>query len=217
MQEKFFMKKGFIIGAAVLLCSALGASIYLRTAFDPKPAEGLDYDDPPTRTELLADPALREKWLVEPDSIYDLYLGQTEGGVCTHDESFTEPVIPEGKYYPNGDRNADYYMEIKNGTFCLRWQDGSVASDDRVWGGEREYKVVTFHYADNAILCSEWHEYTDEEREQNGTLDKYSVIHGVSVTFCDGKAYIMPPAFRAGEGNVIRTDPSNQLSIPDET
>lgn len=34
------MKKGFIIGAAVLLCSALGASIYLRTAFDPKPAEG---------------------------------------------------------------------------------------------------------------------------------------------------------------------------------
>ena len=61
------MKKGFIIGAAVLLCSALGASIYLRTAFDPKPAEGLDYDDPPTRTELLADPALREKWLVEPD------------------------------------------------------------------------------------------------------------------------------------------------------
>ena len=42
------MKKGFIIGAAVLLCSALGASIYLRTAFDPKPAEGLDYDDPPT-------------------------------------------------------------------------------------------------------------------------------------------------------------------------
>ena len=48
------MKKGFIIGAAVLLCSALGASFYLRTAFDPKPAEGLDYDDPPTRTELLA-------------------------------------------------------------------------------------------------------------------------------------------------------------------
>ena len=30
------MKKGFIIGAAVLLCSALGASIYLRTAFEPK-------------------------------------------------------------------------------------------------------------------------------------------------------------------------------------
>ena len=49
------MKKGFIIGAAVLLCYALGASIYLRTAFDPKPAEGLDYDDPPTRTELLAE------------------------------------------------------------------------------------------------------------------------------------------------------------------
>ena len=107
-------------------------------------------------------------------------------------------------------------MEIKNGTFCLRWQDGSVASDDRVWGGEREYKVVTFHYTDDVMLCSEWHEYTDEEREQNGTLDKYSVIHGVSVTFRDGKAYIMPPAFRAGEGNVIRTDPSMQLSIPDE-
>lgn len=145
----------------------------------------------------------------------ELYLGQS-CGVCTHDESFTEPVIPEGKYYPNGDRNADYYMEIKNGTFCLRWQDGSVASDDRVWGGEREYKVVTFHYTDDVMLCSEWHEYTDEEREQNGTLDKYSVIHGVSVTFRDGKAYIMPPAFRAGEGNVIRTDPSMQLSIPDE-
>ena len=83
-------------------------------------------------------------------------------------------------------------------------------------GRRREYKVVTFHYADSVILCSEWHEYTDEEREQNGTLDKYSVIHGVSVTFRDGKAYIMPPAFRAGEGNVIRTDPSIQLSIPDE-
>lgn len=150
-----------------------------------------------------------------PDAVDELFIGQSYG-VCTHDESFTEPVIPEGKYYPNGDRNADYYMEIKNGTFCLRWQDGSVASDDRVWGGEREYKVVTFHYADSVILCSEWHEYTDEEREQNGTLDKYSVIHGVSVTFRDGKAYIMPPAFRAGEGNVIRTDPSMQLSIPDE-
>lgn len=145
----------------------------------------------------------------------ELYLGQSNG-ICTHDESFTEPVIPEGKYYPNGDRNADYYMEIKNGTFCLRWQDGSVASDDRVWGGEREYKVVTFHYTDDVMLCSEWHEYTDEEREQNGTLDKYSVIHGVTVTFRDGKAYIMPPAFRAGEGNVVRTDPSMQLSVPDE-
>ena len=65
-------------------------------------------------------------------------------------------------------------------------------------GRRREYKVVTFHYADSVILCSEWHEYTDEEREQNGTLDRYSVIHGVSVTFRDGKAYIMPPAFRAG-------------------
>lgn len=145
----------------------------------------------------------------------ELYLGQSNG-ICTHDESFTEPVIPEGKYYPNGDRNADYYMEIKNGTFCLRNRDGSAASDDRVWGGERGYKVVTFHYTDDVMLCSEWHEYTDEEREQNGTLDKYSVIHGVTVTFRDGKAYIMPPAFRAGEGNVVRTDPSMQLSVPDE-
>ena len=79
------------------------------------------------------------------------------------------------------------------------------------------YGPMILGVADSVILCSEWHEYTDEELEQNGTLDKYSVIHGVSVTFRDGKAYIMPPAFRAGEGNVIRTDPSMQLSIPDET
>ena len=54
------MKKGFIIGAAVLLCSALGASIYLRSAFAPKHAEWLYSDDPPTRPDLLAVPALRE-------------------------------------------------------------------------------------------------------------------------------------------------------------
>ncbi len=148
-------------------------------------------------------------------SVSELWIGQSYG-VCTHDESYTEPVIPDGKYYPGGDKNADYYMEIKEGTVCLRWQDGSIASDDRTWGGVREYRVVTMHGPDAVMLCVEWYEYTDEERKLNDTLDRYRAKRGVNVKFRDGKAYIMAPAFRAGEGNVVRTDPSMPLSIPDE-
>ena len=196
MQRDKFAKKSTIIAICVVCVIALSA-VVITLIRSIRTVGGTDEQN------------------LSSEGVSELYVGQSYG-VCTHDESYTEPVIPQGRYYPGGDKNADYYMEIKDGTFCLRWQDGSIASDDPVWGGEREYKVVTLHATDAVMLCSEWTEWTDEEREQNGTLDKYRIVHGANVNFKDGKAYIMPPAFRAGEGNVIRTDPSMLLSIPDE-
>ncbi len=86
------------------------------------------------------------------------YIGQT----CDHDDSYTEPVVPDGKYYPNGDINADYYIEIADNTVSYRNSDGSCI-EDFVWNGQ-EFKVITQHYADDSLTLSYiWDEYTDEE------------------------------------------------------
>ncbi|MCM1523137.1 MAG: hypothetical protein NC120_01655 [Ruminococcus sp.] len=166
-----------------------------------------------TWEQLAADP---ERYgVAQPESLNDLYSGQTEGGVCTHDETFTEPVIPDGKYYPDGNAGAEYYLEISGNTMCFRDKNGNPYGDVEAWCGEREYKVITMHTDDAAMLCAEW----EDAKLLPGCpyLDKYRVLRGTHVEFDEnGKAYIAPICLTLGAGETANEmTECDKLYIPE--
>lgn len=88
----------------------------------------------------------------------EYYPGQT----CDHDDSYVEPTVSDGRYYPNGDADADYYIEIIGSTVTYKNADGSVL-EDFVWNGG-EFRVITQHALDdNVVMAFVWTERTDEE------------------------------------------------------
>ena len=57
----------------------------------------------------------------------DYFFGQSMYGVCVHDESYTEPLLKNGKYYPDGDISAPYYLEItENKYLCYKPSSGDA-------------------------------------------------------------------------------------------
>lgn len=141
-----------------------------------------------TWEQLAADP---ERYGASPIGYDDFYFGQSEGGVCTHDETFTEPVIPDGKYYPDGNVNAEYYLEISGNTMCYKDRNGEPYGNNQYWIGQREYKVITVHHDDIAVLCPNWRDA--EFLPGSPYLDKYQIINGTQVDFDEnGRAYIAP-------------------------
>ncbi len=116
----------------------------------------------------------------------DIFVGQSEHGYCTHDESFTEPIMPNGRYYPDGNVNAPYYLEItENKYYCFKAADGEPAAllemaynynnaAEQLYGKDflacadlntickkKEFKLITAHYMDGepAYMWSEWVEF----------------------------------------------------------
>lgn len=79
----------------------------------------------------------------------DIFWNQTPSG-CTHDLSYTEPVIPTGKYYPNGDPSSEYYMEITN-------ENGGYYFYDNT--GKHQFIVLTEHgMGDRIFMAASWTE-----------------------------------------------------------
>lgn len=107
-------------------------------------------------------------WL-EKNTKTDIFFGQSEGGVCTHDESYTEPIIPNGRYYPDGNISAPYYLEITENRFCrLTAADGTTETLLKIayennqisnhFADKKEFRVITSHYKDNVFFCLDWDE-----------------------------------------------------------
>lgn len=112
-------------------------------------------------------------WIHEECDFTDYYYNQHMGygGVCTHDLSYTEPEIPAGRYYPNGDASAPYYMEISKvdgkNYFEYKNPDGSNYGDSSSeFYGKKPYTVHTFHIIDSIVLCNKWHERSDEDDDE---------------------------------------------------
>ncbi|MCM1523136.1 MAG: hypothetical protein NC120_01650 [Ruminococcus sp.] len=160
-----------------------------------------------TWEQLAANP---ERYGGSPVGYDDLYDGQSEGGVCTHDETFTEPVIPDGKYYPDGNAGAEYYLEISGNTMCFRDKNGDPYGDRESWCGEREYKVITNHYTDTAMLCANWKDA--EFLPGCPYLDKYQLRSGTQVDFDGDRAYIHPLMLTYGGTESAECD---RLYIPE--
>lgn len=107
-------------------------------------------------------------WL-DKESKTDIFFGQSQFGICTHDESYTEPVMPNGRYYPNGDTSAPYYVEITENRFCqLKPADGKIETlltiayennhiENHI-GDKKEFKLITDHCKDTVFFCLNWEE-----------------------------------------------------------
>lgn len=176
-----------ILAAAAVTKNALSQKAYAEELAWKNELANLTWE------QLAADPERYD--VMDPRSLNALFFGQVEGRVCTHDETFSEPVIPDGKYYPNGDPNAEYYLEITGDKMCYRDKSGNYwgrnSGELMGWYGEREYKVITTHFDDIHMLCAEWKDA--ELLPGCPYLDKYSPIYISSepVDFDDsGKAYI---------------------------
>lgn len=105
----------FAISAAAAAAWFAFVSFDRAGAFDEKPESG---------------------WIHEECDYTDYYFNQhlNDGGVCTHDLSYTEPAIPVGSYYPDGDASADHYMEVsfEDGKYYMTYKspDGSLYGDE---------------------------------------------------------------------------------------
>ncbi|MDE7278137.1 MAG: hypothetical protein K2N26_00185 [Oscillospiraceae bacterium] len=106
-------------------------------------------------------------WL-DKESKTDIFFGQS-AGVCTHDESYTEPIMPNGRYYPGGDVFAPYYVEITENRFCqLKASDGKIETivmiayeNNQIRNNideKKEFKVITHHFKDSVFFCTDWEE-----------------------------------------------------------
>lgn len=166
----------------------------------------------------------------------DIFHNQTQGG-CTHDLSYTEPVIPAGKYYPNGDPSREYYMEItdENGEYFFEYKnadgtaygptDGSDHFYERT--GKHQFKVITQHgLGDQIIITTSWTERDPETDPYpdlwlGDTIYKGSdgIVTGVSFDD-DGNAVIDPIKFANSfsENAYNMTDIENgyKLTLPEQ-
>ncbi len=119
----------------------------------------------------------------------DLYLNQSYGGICSHDETYTEPILPNGRYYPNGDIYAEYYMEITENKYIqlvaangkqetilkkvydhiiyintLDGDQSNINYDFFQILEKREFKIITDHFKDNVFLCYQWSNFKPKHK-----------------------------------------------------
>lgn len=139
----------FAISAAAAAAWFAFVSFDRAGAFDEKPESG---------------------WIHEECDYTDYYFNQhlNDGGVCTHDLSYTEPAIPVGSYYPDGDASADHYMEVsfEDGKYYMTYKspDGSLYGDEASeYYGKKQFIVHTIHSNDSVVICTQWHDRTSAD------------------------------------------------------
>lgn len=111
-----------------------------------------------------------QQWIKYTQPIYfdydftDVFPNQSLGS-CTHDLSYTEPVIPEGKYYPDGNGSREYYVEVtrENGKqyFEYKMTDGTpcIADESSPFArinGKHEFVVYTDHQREMIFVSNRW-------------------------------------------------------------
>lgn len=147
-------------------------------------------------------------WVHNDWDYTDYYYNQGLGydGVCTHDLSYTEPEIPDGVYYPDGDTSADYYVEITHengvGYFEYKNPDGSYYGDEGCeFYGKNPFIVYTVHMDDSVVMANKWHERTeaDDDEFSQGLWPGEKIVVDGKVTGItvndDGTVEIQPYSF----------------------
>ena len=143
------------ITAVFAISSAAAAAWFAFVSFDRAGA----FDEKP-----------ESGWIHEECDYTDYYFNQhlNDDGVCTHDLSYTEPAIPVGSYYPDGDASADYYMEItsEDGKYYMTYKspDGSLyGGATSEYYGKKQFIVHTIHSNDSVVICTQWHDRTSAD------------------------------------------------------
>lgn len=174
-----------IIAAAVVAAAACAAWFgYLWYIKSPGYAEKHKYDD---IYEMYADD---EHFVGVIDGVLwfdydytDLFFNTGRGlpgSPCNHDLSYTEPVIPVGKYYPGGDEGHEYYMEVteENGRYFFEYKNadgtpyGPADESDQFYGntGKHEFVVITSHQYEDVWITTSWKNRSDYEEDPYGGL-----------------------------------------------
>lgn len=84
---------------------------------------------------------------------------------CLHDDTYQEPTLNMGKYYPNGDTSKDYFIIGENNTLkysgdseylcnkLFTFYDETAKQDTiKMWSETRTYTIKTYHEARDQIL-----------------------------------------------------------------
>lgn len=84
---------------------------------------------------------------------------------CPHDDTYQEPTLNMGKYYPNGDTSKDYFIIGENNTLkysgdseylcnkLFTFYDETAKQDTiKMWSETRTYTIKTYHEARDQIL-----------------------------------------------------------------
>ncbi len=130
-------------------------------------------------------------------------------------------MIPDGRYYPQGDSSAPYYIEITENKYLRLAPVSGELSDMLVilyesnalylseYLEKTEFKVITSHVVDSSFLYKEWKDFVPVH-EGTYTGEKY-----------EGVKPMFNISIRCDEsGNVELPDPVNSdlfLRIPDKS
>lgn len=115
---------------------------------------------------------------------------------CPHDDTYQEPTLNVGKYYPGGDTSKDYFLISENNTLryigdsenlCNKlfiFYDETAKQDTiKMWRETRKYTIKTYHEARDQILIE-----FDYEKYENAFVSAFNYVD--ENTFIADETYI---------------------------
>ena len=104
---------------------------------------------------------------------------------CPHDDTYQEPTLNMGKYYPNGDTSKDYFIIGENNTLkysgnseylcnkLFTFYDETAKQDTiKMWSETRTYTIKTYHEARDQILIE-----FDYGKHENAFALAFNYVH----------------------------------------
>ena len=126
---------------------------------------------------------------------------------CPHDDTYQEPTLNMGKYYPNGDTSKDYFIIGENNTLkysgnseylcnkLFTFYDETAKQDTiKMWSETRTYTIKTYHEARDQILIE-----FDYGKHENAFALAFNYVD--ENTFVAVVTYIRVPVDSAAESD----------------
>lgn len=133
---------------------------------------------------------------------------------CPHDDTYQEPTLNMGKYYPNGDTSKDYFIIGENNTLkysgdseylcnkLFTFYDETAKQDTiKMWSETRTYTIKTYHEARDQILIE-----FDYGKHENAFALAFNYVD--ENTFVAVDTYIRIPDDSAAESESYSDDVS---------
>lgn len=139
---------------------------------------------------------------------------------CPHDDTYQEPTLNMGKYYPNGDTSKDYFIIGENNTLkysgdseylcnkLFTFYDETAKQDTiKMWSETRTYTIKTYHEATDKVYV----EFTignDLQCEKYKEAFDHPFKYVDENTFVADETYIRVPDDSAAESESYSDDVS---------
>ena len=140
---------------------------------------------------------------------------------CPHDDTYQEPTLNVGKYYPDGDTSKDYFTIDENNTLryngdseylcnkLFTFYDETNKQDTiKMWGETRKYTIKTYHEARDKIYV----EFTIGNESQH---DKYKEAFDTLFEYVDENTFIADETYiRVPDDSVAESESySDNVSV----